>query len=205
MKQSQKAMKQSQKVAKAAFEMRGGGTAMRKRKLPMTHKAAKEAASCNKAAVAAVSPAASEAARAASFNRKDDGASDSVGNDAYREVVDDALIDVVGSFDDNNLFHFLPSFDPISTIARPLIAPFKEIGEFCKCSFFLKMPPSINLSTAFFLNSAAICFSCSSLVLLCQLIHGKMSSVPMGKGLRSEPSAWANKVSVRQLVGSLPT
>ena len=55
----QPAMKQSQKAAKAAVEMRGGGTATRKRKLPMTHEAAKEATSCNKAAVAAVSPAAS--------------------------------------------------------------------------------------------------------------------------------------------------
>jgi hypothetical protein len=139
MKQSQKAMKQSQKVAKAAFEMRGSGTAMRKRKLPMTHKAATEATSCNKAAVAATSPAASEAGRAASLNRMDDGASDSVGHDANEEnrgeVVDDALIDVVGSFEDDNLFHFLPSFEPTSTMARPLIAPLKMIGEFSKRSF----------------------------------------------------------------------
>jgi hypothetical protein len=127
----QPAMKQSQK---AAGEMRGGGTVTRKRKLPQTHEAADEATStsCNKAAASA---ATSQAAR-------DDGASDSVGYDVNREnrreVVDDALINVVGSFEDDNLFQFLPSFEPTSTMARPLIAPLKMIGEFSKHSFFCK-------------------------------------------------------------------
>ena len=121
------AMKQSQKAAEVAGEMRGGGTAMRKRKLPQTHEKAEEATSCNKAAAVA---ATSQAAR-------EDGASDSDANRKNRrEVVDDALIDVIGTFEDDNLFHFLPSFEPTSTMARPLIAPLKEIGEFSKWSFF---------------------------------------------------------------------
>jgi hypothetical protein len=117
-------MKQSQKAAEAAVKMRGGGTATRKRKLVLqTHGATEEASStsCNKAAaVAATSQAAMGDA-----NRENRG-----------EMVDDALIDVIGTFDDDNLFQFLPSFEPTATVARPLITPFKEIGEFSKWSFF---------------------------------------------------------------------